>query len=241
MRVHCCALVLVAGMTTAGAQSPSTGASAQPRVLGSGSPVVPLVGGLFGASTVPFHPSINNALLRALPNNKPFELVGSHNSAASAPDYFVAAWQPFQSQAAPREASDAGFDAVLATVEAAQVRLVNGQPDPFKALWSHGEDVTLSGGLGGAIARGWTQVSERLDWVATQYVDAVRTHQEVTRVVGQDLAYVVLRETIRFKSPSDGRATVRELRVTQVFRREDGRWRIVHRHADSQVGKNPTG
>jgi hypothetical protein len=61
------------------------------------------------------------------------------------------------------------FDAVLATVEAAQVQLVNGQPGPFKALWSRGEDVTMSGGLGGAIARGWVRVSERLDWVATQY------------------------------------------------------------------------
>ena len=66
---------------------------------------------------------------------------------------------------------------------------------PFKALWSHSEHVTLSGGLGGAIANGWTQVSERLDWVATQYTGGVRTHQEVARYVGQDLAYVVLRET----------------------------------------------
>jgi ketosteroid isomerase-like protein len=112
---------------------------------------------------------------------------------------------------------------------------VNGQPGPFKALWSQREDVTLSGGLGGVIVKGWTQVSERLDWVAAQYTGGVRTHQEVARYVGQDLAYVVLRETIRFKSPADGRAMVQELRVTQVFRREEGGWRIVHRHADSQV------
>jgi pimeloyl-ACP methyl ester carboxylesterase/ketosteroid isomerase-like protein len=196
---------------------------------------------IHGASTVPFHRSINNALQRALPNSRSFELAGGHNSPASSPDYFVAAWQSFQSQAVPREASDASFDAVLASVEAAQVQLVNGQPGPFKALWSQREDVTLSGGLGGAIAKGWTQVSERLDWVAAQYVDGARTHQEVARYVGQDLAYVVLRETIRFKNPADGRAAVQELRVTQVFRREDGRWRIVHRHADSQVVKNPAG
>lgn len=81
------------------------------------------------------------------------------------------------------------------------------------------------------------QVSERLDWIATQYAQAARTHQEVARNVGQDLAYVVLRETIRFKNPADGRAMVQELRVTQVFRRENGRWCIVHRHADSQVVK----
>jgi hypothetical protein len=69
----------------------------------------------------------------------------------------------------------------------------------------------------------------------------VRTHQEVARYVGEDLAYVVLRETIRFKNPADGRAVVQELRVTQIFRREEGRWRIVHRHADSQVVSDPAG
>ena len=191
---------------------------------------------IHGASTPPFHRSINNALLRALPNSRSFELAGGHNAPASSPDYFVEAWLSFQSQAGPRGASDMSFDAVLADVEAAQVQLVNGQSSPFKALWSHAEDVTLSGGLGGAIVKGWAQVSERLDWVATQYVDGARTHQEVARLVGQDLAYVVLRETIKFKSPADGRAMVQELRVTQVFRREAGRWRIVHRHADAQVG-----
>jgi pimeloyl-ACP methyl ester carboxylesterase/ketosteroid isomerase-like protein len=190
-----------------------------------------------GASTVPFHRSINEALLRALPNGRSFELAGGHNSPASAPEYFVKAWQSFQLQTARRETSDSGFDAALAAVEAAQVQLVNGQPGPFKALWSHGEDVTLSGGVGGAIAKGWMQVSERLDWVATQYTGGVRTHQEVARYVGQDVAYVVLRETINFNNPADGRAMVQELRVTQVFRRQDGRWRIVHRHADSQVQK----
>jgi pimeloyl-ACP methyl ester carboxylesterase len=62
-------------------------------------PVPTLV--IHGASTVPFHRSINDALLRALPNSRSFELAGGHNSPASSPDYFVAAWQSFQSQAAP--------------------------------------------------------------------------------------------------------------------------------------------
>lgn len=133
------------------------------------------------------------------------------------------------------------FDAVLAEVEAAQVHLVNGRPEAFKALWSRRDDVTLVGGLGGTVAKGWTQVSERLDWVATQYVDGTRRHEEIARHVGQDLAYVVLRETISFKSADRTRDVVQELRVTQIFRREGGRWRIVHRHADAQVTKQPNG
>lgn len=146
-----------------------------------------------------------------------------------------------QAPAAANDSRDARFTAFLGEVEAAQVQLLNGRPDAFKALWSHGDDVTLLGGLGGAIAKGSTQVSDRLDWVATQYVGGSRVHHEVARYVGQDLAYVVLRETIRFESPANGRPVVQELRVTQVFRREDGRWRIVHRHADSQVTKQTSG
>src|SRR5690349_14429922 len=74
-----------------------------------------------------------------------------------------------QVPAAADDSRDASFTAFLGEVEAAQVQLVNGRPDAFKALWSRGNDITLSGGLGGAIAKGWMQVSERLDWVATQY------------------------------------------------------------------------
>ena len=138
-------------------------------------------------------------------------------------------------------AASPSFDEVLREVEAAQTKLVNSQPDAFKALWSRSDDVTLSGGLGGAIAKGWAEVSARLDWVATQYADGARTHQEVSRFVGQDVAYVVLHETITFKSPADRRSMTHELRVTQVFRHERGRWRIVHRHADSQVTKQTMG
>ena len=144
----CAALLVLTGMAPVAARSPTIALRAQT---------------IHGASTVPCHRS---TLLRVLVNSKSFGFEGGQNSPASSPEYFVEAWQAFQSQAAPRQADDSSFDAVLATVEAAQVQLVNGQPGPFKA-WSHGEDVTLVGGLGGAIATGWTQVSERLDWVET--------------------------------------------------------------------------
>lgn len=173
-------------------------------------------------------PSQSETSLRA----QALELAGGHHSPASAPEHFVDVGHGFQRHVSQPEE---GFTAFLAEVEVAQVQLVNGRPGAFKALWSHRDDVTLSGGLGGAIAKGWSQVSERLDWVASQYADGTRTHEQVSRSVGQDLAYVVLRETIRFKAPGGGREVVQVLRVTQVCRWEDGRWRIVHRHADSQV------
>lgn len=57
------------------------------------------------------------------------------------------------------------FQAMMAKVDAAQLELQNGKPAAFKGLWSHADDVTLSGGFGGAIEKGWEQVSRRLDWV----------------------------------------------------------------------------
>jgi pimeloyl-ACP methyl ester carboxylesterase len=53
-----------------------------------------------GAETVAFHRAINAVLLRTLPRAEAFELTGGHNSPASAPDYFVAAWLKFQERTA---------------------------------------------------------------------------------------------------------------------------------------------
>jgi len=61
------------------------------------------------------------------------------------------------------------LSAALTKVDMAQTELVQGHPEPFKALWSHRDDVTLIGGLGGSIETGWDRVSQRLDWVASQY------------------------------------------------------------------------
>jgi ketosteroid isomerase-like protein len=133
-----------------------------------------------------------------------------------------------------------GLDEVLHQVETAQIELVRGRPEAFKRLWSRGDDVTLVGGLGGEIARGWEAVGRRLDWVSTQYSEGSRSHEEISRVVGRDLALVVQRETIRFRSPGEDREITQVLRATMVLRREAGTWRIVHRHADSQTLRTST-
>ena len=135
--------------------------------------------------------------------------------------------------------NEAAFDEILARVEAAQVELVRGRPDAFKALWSNRDDVTLTGGLGGAIEKGWGSVSRRLDWVSSQYADGSREHEEVVRFVGRDVAYVVQKEIIKFRVPGQTAHVTQELRAVMVFRLESGAWRISHRQADSQTTKQP--
>ncbi len=56
----------------------------------------------------------------------------------------------------------------------ARTAVANGDPEPMKALCSHGDDISQCGFWGG-VERGWAQVGERWDWVAAQFVPARAT------------------------------------------------------------------
>ncbi len=110
---------------------------------------------------------------------------------------------------------------------------IQGDPEPLKRLYSHGDDITIFGGFGG-LARGWAEVKPRLDWAAAQFADGTVEANDLSITVGDDLACTVTieRYDARLK---DGSTFKESLRVTQFFRREATRWRLVHRHADPLV------
>jgi ketosteroid isomerase-like protein len=141
-----------------------------------------------------------------------------------------------QKPAAP-ETDGKDFMAALSAIDAAQLELQNGRPAAFKALWSHADDITLSGGFGGTIEKGWDQISRRLDWVGTQFSNGTNTIERVSAKASGDLGYVVQLEHIRFKVPGQEKESSRDYRVTMLFRREAEGWRIIHRQADSQMVK----
>ncbi len=142
-----------------------------------------------------------------------------------------------QDQAGQEPVVGKEFQAMMAKVDTAQLELQNGRVEAFKALWSHADDVTLSGGFGGAIEKGWRNVSKRLDWVGGQFSKGTNTIERIVVNANSDLAYVVQIEHIRFHVPGQAKESARDYRVTMVFRRESEGWRIVHRHADSQMMK----
>ena len=139
--------------------------------------------------------------------------------------------------AAQASASPPEFKAFLDKADAAQRELQNGQPAAYKALWSHGDDVTLSGGFGGNIEKGWAAVSRRLDWVGTQFSNGTNRVERVVEHAHGDLGYLVQTEHLRYRVPASGVEAARDYRVTMVFRREAGAWRIIHRQADAQLVK----
>jgi hypothetical protein len=137
----------------------------------------------------------------------------------------------FDSHLDAQDVSD--WTSFVAQIDAAQEEFAHGHPDKFKALWSHAGDATLIGGLGGAVEVGWDKVAARLDWASTNYADTKRSNETYAGAVGPEFAYIVRREIIEGRIA--GRVEKQELRVTMVLRRENGAWRILHRHADSQT------
>ena len=137
-----------------------------------------------------------------------------------------------------RDLADSEWTDFIAKLELAEEEFVQGRPAAFQALWSHADDVTLCGGFGG-VERGWQNVTDRLSWVSKKYSDGTRTREEISGMVGTDFAYLVQTEIIYSRVASQAEPSTQELRATMVFRREANGWRIVHRHADLQIGTKP--
>lgn len=124
------------------------------------------------------------------------------------------------------------LDQVVEQYHTALDEFTRGNYEPTKQLWSEREDITL-GNPFGPFARGWTQVVETMKRAASYYRDGEASgFDTISKYVTPDLAYVV--EVERLRAKVGGREDVApvNLRCTSVFRREDGRWRLVHRHAD---------
>ena len=132
------------------------------------------------------------------------------------------------------------FRAFLAEWEGAQDRLLEGDPAPWKRMSSQGGDATIMGAFGG-YEKGWKDVGPRYDWAAAQYRGRkARVKREyLSVVVSGDMAFTVAVERQEEARLGGQDPLRRELRATQVFRREGGSWKLLHRHADPLMEKRP--
>jgi ketosteroid isomerase-like protein len=133
--------------------------------------------------------------------------------------------------------SDGTWKAAMTHLAVAQRDFMNGDATALQNLYSHRDDVTVMGGFGG-FERGWSEVGPRLAWAASHFHGGDYSQQDISITVGTDVACLVCLERWA-RNGSDGHPVpVMELRVTQMFRLEDDRWRLVHRHADELVHKH---
>jgi ketosteroid isomerase-like protein len=126
----------------------------------------------------------------------------------------------------------ASFDEVLGRNHEATAAFMRRDTQPFKDLFSRQDDATLANPFGG-VARGFSEISPRLDRAATYYSDGeVIGTQTISTHHSDDLGYLLEIEHLRGRVGSRDVVDDVSLRVTSVFRCEDGEWRLVHRHAD---------
>ena len=113
----------------------------------------------------------------------------------------------------------------------AETALHNGDASPRRAIWSRHEPVTVLGAW--KSATGQQEVDDLFGSLEKTFADCTSYEYEVVAadVVG-DMAYTVGYEHTAASwdgTPLDPYT----LRVTHTYRREDGEWKIAHRHADS--------
>jgi ketosteroid isomerase-like protein len=125
-------------------------------------------------------------------------------------------------------------DDFLAWVEsdltAAERTLHDGDAAPRRALWSTREPVSVLGAWRNAV--GQAEIDDLFAALEASFSNGTSFELEIVAcdVVG-DVAYTAAFEHI--SASVNGEPRTYTLRATQVYRREDGQWRVAHRHGDT--------
>jgi ketosteroid isomerase-like protein len=128
------------------------------------------------------------------------------------------------------------LDDVMPRQLSAERAMHDGDAVPRLAMWSERDPLTL---LGAAMAcvQGAETVRETFGTVAAWFSDCTAYDIELIAAgASGDLAYTVVFE--HTSCSVNGVPRSYRLRVTHVYRRENGEWRIVHRHADEPPGES---
>jgi ketosteroid isomerase-like protein len=130
-------------------------------------------------------------------------------------------------------------DALIERCKLATAEFVRGDPEPYKALFSHRQDVTLANPFF-PVVRGWEGVAEALECTASRLRDGEFLGSEiVAKHVTDELACVVQLAHERAKVGGSEVLSPIDLRNTMALRPEDGTWKIVHLHGDPITTPQP--
>jgi len=126
----------------------------------------------------------------------------------------------------------------LETFEEGTRRFMNGDTALWMENLSRRSDVMIMGAWG-AHEKGWPDVQARYDWAGARFRDSAAklSVEYLTSVQSGDLAFTTAIERAEVKVVGQDKAAPLALRVTHIFRKEDGAWKLVLRHADPLVAK----
>ena len=129
------------------------------------------------------------------------------------------------------------FERFLKHYEAANTAFVNGDPSAWLSITAAKDPVSIFGGFGGLGEAGVADVHQRYLRAATAFQPsgAKVDFDYLVKDVRGRLAYTVAIERANVLYAGRTELTPQVLRVTMLFRREHGGWKIVHRHADTMT------
>jgi ketosteroid isomerase-like protein len=121
------------------------------------------------------------------------------------------------------------FQKMLDRVRSATLDVGRGEPAPYMALWSNADDVSLFGAWG-PCKQGWDELSRTFRWVGKRFGGGDLVVEVQVAHVNGDIGYTAGYE--RGVMTIDGEPKPVTIRVTHIYRREAGEWKLVHRHGD---------
>lgn len=108
--------------------------------------------------------------------------------------------------------------------------LFTGELAPMNAIWSHANDVTYMGPVGG-FQVGWDAVRKDWEAQAAMKLGGKLEATEMRVTAGKDLAVVSNYEKGE-NTNAKGEVQKVSIRATNVFRKEGGKWKMIGHHTD---------
>lgn len=108
--------------------------------------------------------------------------------------------------------------------------LFTGDAAPMLQVWSHRDDVTYMGPSGGYQV-GWAQVGPLWEQQAKLKLGGRVEPTDSRTTIGGDLAVVSTVE-VGENTNADGKTAQVSIRATNVFRKENGTWKMIGHHTD---------
>jgi ketosteroid isomerase-like protein len=120
-----------------------------------------------------------------------------------------------------RKASDRFYSALSSMAE--------GKINTMESIWPHNDTVTAMHPIGGR-ETGWDAVMGSFDGVAKIALGGkVELKNQLIRILG-DVAYEIGNEEGEIKI--SGKQVKIHHRVTNIYQKEDGSWKLIHHHTD---------
>ncbi len=108
--------------------------------------------------------------------------------------------------------------------------MFTGDVAPMLAVWSHTDDINYMGPDGG-IEVGWKAVKPNWEKQAALKLGGKVHNEDVHLQMGHHLA-VIINYEVGENVDGDGKPVSVKIRATNVYRKEDGAWKMIGHHTD---------